>query len=160
MAKQIRLGLVAVLAFGLVGLASAEVASAASGRGAATSGTVVKLRKTSLGKVLVGPNGRSLYVLTADGKNRSHCNALCRYGWPPLMTSGKPRAGTGVNAAKLGQTANHQVTYHGKPLYYYAQDSEAGQTNGEGIQSFGGYWYLVNAKGRDVRPPVASGGGY
>src|SRR5690242_11774072 len=103
------------LMIGLVGLASTDVATAVTHRAAAGSGTLVKLRKTSYGKVLVGPNGHSLYVLTADKKNVSKCNAACRQFWPPLKTSGKPRAGTGVNATKLGQTSSHQVTYYGKP---------------------------------------------
>ncbi|HVT20541.1 MAG TPA: hypothetical protein VHE57_04030 [Mycobacteriales bacterium] len=151
--------MVAVLVVGLAGLTSAEVANAVTNQPAAKSGTLVKLRNTSYGKVLVGPNGRSLYVLTADGKNVSHCNSLCRSFWPPLMTHGKPRAGKGVNAHKLGQTAQHQVTYRGKPLYYYAQDGAAGQTNGEGVHTFGGYWYLINAKGKNKKPAAPSGGG-
>ena len=158
MAKRFRFGLVVLLLIGLGGLTSSEVASAVAKRPAAT-GALVKLRKTSYGKVLVGPNGKSLYILTADGKNVSHCNTLCRYGWPPLMTSGKPRAGSGVNAAKLGQTAKHQVTYYGKPLYYYSMDSAAGQTQGEGVHSFGGYWYLVKASGKNVTT-TSSGSGY
>lgn len=148
------------LVVGLVGLASTDVASAVSHRSAAGSGTLVKLRKTSYGKVLVGPTGRTLYVLTADTKNKSHCvsNPACPTFWPLLKTHGKPRAGTGVNAAKLGQTASHQVTYYGKPLYYYKNDSAAGQTSGESVHSFGGYWYVINAKGHDVMPPSSSGG--
>lgn len=131
----------------------------ASGAGAATphrvaaaSGTQVKLGSTSHGRVLVGPAGRTLYDLTADGKNISHCNALCRSFWPPLMTSGKPRAGAGIVASKLGQTSAHQVTYNGRPLYYYLGDSKPGQTSGENVHSFGGAWYLVNAKGNSVKP--------
>ena len=149
--KQFRLAMVGALLFGVVGMSVGDVATAAG------SGTLIKLHKTSYGKVLVGPSGKSLYILTADGKNVSHCNTLCRYGWPPLMTNGKPRAGKGVNAAKLGQTANHQVTYYGKPVYYYAQDSSAGQTTGEGVHSFGGYWYLINAKGKNITPPSSAG---
>jgi predicted lipoprotein with Yx(FWY)xxD motif len=140
--------MVVVLVAGLVGSASAEVASAVSERPVAKSGTLVKLRKTSHGKVLVGPNGMSLYDFTKDGKKVSHCNALCRAAWPPLMTKGKPRAGDGVKQRKLGQTANHQVTYAGRPLYYYYGDSKPGDTNGQGSN---GTWYLINAKGKEVR---------
>jgi predicted lipoprotein with Yx(FWY)xxD motif len=43
------------------------------------------------------------------------------------------------------------VTYYGHPLYYYGGDSKPGQASGEGIHSFGGSWYLVNANGRAVK---------
>jgi predicted lipoprotein with Yx(FWY)xxD motif len=136
---------------GLISLAGASVASAVADRPAAAGGTLVKLAKTSYGKVLVGPSGKSLYDLTADGRNVSHCNSICRSFWPPLMTSGKPRAGAGVVAGKLGQTAAHQVTYNGRPLYYFLPDNKPGQTSGESVHSFGGAWYLVNAKGNSVK---------
>ncbi|MGN6474879.1 MAG: COG4315 family predicted lipoprotein [Mycobacteriales bacterium] len=159
MAKLTRIVMASVIVFGLVGMASTEVATALAQRPAAGSGTVVKLRKTSYGKVLVGPNGKSLYVLTADRRNTSKCNALCRSAWPPLRTTGKPRAGTGINAAKLGQTSSHQVTYYGHPLYYYGGDSNAGQTSGEGVHSFGGYWWLLTRRGHEVTTS-SGGGGY
>jgi predicted lipoprotein with Yx(FWY)xxD motif len=136
---------------GLLGLSGATTATAVVHRPAAASGTMVKLGKTSHGKVLVGPAGRTLYDLTADGKNVSNCHSLCKAAWPPLMTTGKPRAGAGVTAAKLGQTSSHQVTYAGRPLYYYAGDSKPGQASGENVHSFGGAWYLVNAKGKSVK---------
>jgi predicted lipoprotein with Yx(FWY)xxD motif len=158
--KRLGFVVVGVVLFGLGGMSVTEVASAANQRPAAASGTLVKLRTTSYGKVLVGPTGRSLYILTADGRKVSHCNSLCRSFWPPLMTHGKPRAGKGVDATKLSQTAKHQVTYHGKPLYYYAQDSSAGQTNGEGVHTFGGYWYLLDRKGKNVTTTASGGGGY
>lgn len=157
-AKLTRLVMASVIVFGLVGTASTDVATALSQRPAAGSGTVVKLRKTSYGKVLVGPSGKSLYILTADRKYTSRCNALCRSAWPPLMTKGKPRAGTGVHQTKLGQTSKHQLTYYGKPLYYYAGDTKAGQTSGEGVHSFGGYWWLITRKGHEVT--TSSGGAY
>lgn len=157
---KLRLAVAGGLVASLFGLASADVATAVAHRPAAGSGTVVKLHRTSFGKVLAGPNGHSLYILTADKRNSSSCNSVCRSFWPPLKTHGKPRAGTGVNAAKLGQTSAHQVTYYGKPLYYYAQDNSAGQTSGEGVRSFGGTWYLINAKGKNVTPPSSSGGAY
>jgi predicted lipoprotein with Yx(FWY)xxD motif len=40
-----------------------------------------------------------------------------------------------------------QVTYNGLPLYYYVQDSAAGDANGQGV---GGAWYVVNPAGEAV----------
>jgi predicted lipoprotein with Yx(FWY)xxD motif len=139
------------IAISALALSATGVAGAVTHRAAAASGTEVKLGKTSHGLVLVGPAGRTLYDLTADSRNHSSCGPLCRAAWPPLMTSGRPRGGIGVVASKLGQTATHQVTYNGRPLYYYAGDSKPGQTNGEKVHSFGGAWYLVNARGDSVK---------
>jgi predicted lipoprotein with Yx(FWY)xxD motif len=41
-----------------------------------------------------------------------------------------------------------QVTYAGHPLYYFVQDTKAGQTNGEGLTDFGGRWDPVSAAGK------------
>jgi hypothetical protein len=43
-----------------------------------------------------------------------------------------------------------QVTADGAPLYYFSGDSAAGQVNGQGIKSFGGIWYAVQASGKPL----------
>jgi predicted lipoprotein with Yx(FWY)xxD motif len=111
----------------------------------------VSLHHTSKGRVLAGPNGHSLYNFTLDTKNHSNCDSNCRAFWHPLKSRGKPRAGTGVKQRLLGRTSSHQVTYRGRPLYYYILDTRAGQIHGEDRFLSGGYWYLMNAKGRSVR---------
>jgi hypothetical protein len=40
-----------------------------------------------------------------------------------------------------------QVTYNGKPLYYYEKDSSPGDTKGEGAKQYGAEWYLVSPGG-------------
>jgi predicted lipoprotein with Yx(FWY)xxD motif len=100
----------------------------------------VALRSTHLGKILVsGANGHTLYLSTGDRKNKSNCTGQCAAIWPPLLVKGKPRAGSGVSAAKLGEIVrgnSHQVTYAGHPLYTFSSDSSAGQTSGEGVAGF------------------------
>lgn len=141
------LGGAALAATSLAGVAGATDRHQAA---ASHHGAKVSLRHTSHGKVLVGPNGHSLYDFTVDTHNKSHCKAACPASWPPLMSKGKPRAGAGVKVGKLGLTANGQVTYYGHPLYYFADDAAAGQTRGEDQFAFAGYWYLVNAKGHAI----------
>lgn len=130
-------------------IATASIAltlvAAGAAYAAAQSGTVVDIHKTSHGKVLATSKGRTLYLYTPDGKNKSHCTGSCAAIWPPLKTTGKPKAGMGVRQSLLGQTSKHQVTYHGHPLYTYTGDSKAGQTNGEGS---GGTWFVVTASGK------------
>jgi predicted lipoprotein with Yx(FWY)xxD motif len=122
------------------------VAGAASA--AALTGTKVTLHKTNHGKVLATSTGRTLYLYTPDGKNKSNCTGSCAANWPPLMTKGKPVAGAGVKQALLGTTKRSngklQVTYNGHPLYTYIGDMGPGQATGWGTD---GIWYVVTAAG-------------
>jgi len=128
-----------VLALAVTGAAFAAVRS---------MGTTVDLHSTSLGKVLATSKGRTLYLYTPDGKNKSNCTGSCAAFWPPLMTKGKPVAGMGVKKSLLGTAkrgSKLQVTYNGHPLYTYSGDSAAGQANGEGSD---GIWFVVTAAGK------------
>jgi predicted lipoprotein with Yx(FWY)xxD motif len=116
---------------------------------AAAAGAAVMLgQNTTLGSFLVDSKGMTLYIFTNDTPNTSNCNAGCTGNWPPLLTSGAPTAGDGVTASMLGTTTRSdgttQVTYNGAPLYYFAGDKAAGDTNGEGKA---GSWYVMTPAG-------------
>lgn len=114
----------------------------------AAKAPTVALRKTSLGKILVASNGHTLYLFTKDPKNKATCTGACASVWPPLRANGKPKAGKGVSAKKLGVIkGTHQVTYAGHPLYEWTGDTKAGQTTGEGINNF----YVVSASGKAIK---------
>jgi predicted lipoprotein with Yx(FWY)xxD motif len=74
--------------------------------------------------------------------------------WPPLLTSGKPHAGTGAKASLLGTTKRKngalQVTYAGHPLYRYKLDTKPGQTKGEESTQFGAKWYVLSPAGTKI----------
>jgi predicted lipoprotein with Yx(FWY)xxD motif len=114
-----------------------------------SEGTTVMLGQNStLGSFLVDSKGMTLYLFTTDTPKTSTCYGGCATAWPPLLTTGAPLAGTGVNATLLGTTTRTdgttQVTYNGWPLYYFASDKAAGDTKGEGIQNV---WYVVTPEG-------------
>jgi predicted lipoprotein with Yx(FWY)xxD motif len=125
-----------------------STAASSSGKGS------VALASTKLGKVLVDGNGRTLYLFEADKGTMSKCDGACASAWPPLTTSGKPTAGAGVAAAKLGTAKRPDgttgVTYAGHPLYTYAGDGAPGQTAGEGLTDYGAPWYALSAAGKTV----------
>jgi len=148
-------------------LAAVAVACALTGTAIAASNTqaVVKMRTTPLGKILVAANGKTLYLFMHDTGTKSTCTGACATYWPPLITTGAPKAGAGVNAALLGTTrranGQMQVTYHGHPLYFYVKDAKAGQTSGEGVSAFGAKWFAVSPAGvKVVKAPTGGGGGY
>ena len=125
------------------------------------NGVVDQATSTSYGSILADSSGQTLYMLTADSATKSTCTGACVALWPPLLVSGSPKAGTGVAASKFGTVTRaggeHQVTYNGHPLYRFAHDTAAGQTNGEGIDAFGGYWYVVSTTGSPVTAAVSGG---
>jgi predicted lipoprotein with Yx(FWY)xxD motif len=122
---------------------------------AGSSGTgSVALASSKLGNILVDGKGRTLYLFEADKRTSSTCDGACASAWPPLATTGKPTAGSGVSASKLGTTkradGTAEVTYNGHPLYTFSGDKAPGQTTGQGSQAFGAEWYALSAAGNTI----------
>jgi predicted lipoprotein with Yx(FWY)xxD motif len=116
---------------------------------------VVDVGQTSLGQVLVDKAGRTLYLFVADSGASSNCYGQCASYWPPLTTTGKPIVGLGANPTLIGTSqrtdGTTMVTYNGHPLYYFVSDQKAGDVKGQGINGFGGPWYVVSPSGALVR---------
>ncbi len=100
-----------------------------------------------LGKYLTGDNGMTLYTFKNDtaGNGKSACSGQCATNWPPFtLDAGEKAVGgdgaTGTIATIKRDDGKDQVTYNGAPLYYFAGDSKAGDTNGQGI---GGIWFVA-----------------
>jgi predicted lipoprotein with Yx(FWY)xxD motif len=147
-----------ILAAAVLVVAAAVLTTAA---GAANQrGAVIKVGRSSLGRIIVDSHGRTLYLSTRDKRHTSTCYGKCAIAWPPLTTHGKPRALSGARSALLGTTRRRngsiQVTYHGHPLYHFAGDRRAGQTTGEGLHAFGGRWYAVSTAGTAVQKRSAN----
>ena len=117
----------------------------------ASADTMVALKKLNVGSALVDGAGRTLYLFEADKTPKSTCNGACASLWPPDTVAAKPKAGPGVDAAKLGTTKRSdgklEVTYNGHPLYFYAPDTQPGQDTGQGLNQFGAKWYVVASSG-------------
>ena len=94
---------------------------------------------TTLGKILTGEDGKTLYIFKADTKaNESTCTGQCADNWPPYALEGdeKAEAGAGVTgtiATFDRADGTKQVSYKGMPLYYFKGDSKAGDINGQGL---------------------------
>lgn len=122
------------------------------------------------GTFLTDGAGHAVYLWVKDPGGKSVCSGACAGAWPPVPASGKVTASGGAKAADLGtitrSDGTKQVTYDGHPLYYFAGDSGAGQTNGQGSNGFGAKWWLVAPSGAQITgsaastPSASSGGGY
>jgi len=136
--------LAAVLALG------AGTASASS----QASRSTVTLRSSAYGKILFDGTGRALYAFTKDPRRKSVCAGACAKAWPAYVVAARPKAGAGVKTSLLGTTKRAggriQVTYNGRPLYYYVGDP-VGQVRCQNVSEFGGVWLVVRANGRLVR---------
>jgi predicted lipoprotein with Yx(FWY)xxD motif len=150
--NQVRRLIVVLLTVALVGSAFAAVAAFAAGP---TKPATVKLRNNSLGKILVDGKSRTLYLFEKDKHGKSACSGACATNWPPLLTKGKPKAGSGVKSSLLGTTKRSdgtmQVTYNKHPLYTFVVDkNKPGSTKGEGVDAFGAEWYVLGANGKKI----------
>jgi predicted lipoprotein with Yx(FWY)xxD motif len=152
-------------ALAVAGCGSSNDSSSSSGGGAyGSSESTAKPTTTSsegapitvgtasgVGKVLVDSNGLTLYYFEKDQNGESACYGPCAKGWPPLTTEGKPQAGEGAMASKLGTTERKdgttQVTYAGWPLYTFVEDKKPGEDNGTDSKAFGASWYPLHPNG-------------
>jgi predicted lipoprotein with Yx(FWY)xxD motif len=120
-----------------------------------TKPATVKTRSNKLGKILVDGRARTLYLFEKDKHGKSACSGQCAKFWPPLLTKGKPKAGTGAKSSLLGTTKRSdgttQVTYNKHPLYTFLNDkNKPGSTKGEGLDAFGAEWYVLGANGKKI----------
>jgi predicted lipoprotein with Yx(FWY)xxD motif len=135
-------------------LVAATAATLALPGVAKTAGARVNVAMSPLGRILVDRKGITLYDFPPDKGTTSVCYGACAALWPPLITHGKPVAGRGVRASLLGTTKRKdgklQVTYGGHPLYYFVSDRKPGQTTGQGVDQFGGPWWVISPAGKEI----------
>jgi predicted lipoprotein with Yx(FWY)xxD motif len=132
----------------------------------AVAGTVVKASYNATLKttILTDAHGMAVYEYASDVKNVKpfpFCidDAMyhCSKHWLPLLTTGAPVAGKGVQKSLLS-TADRddgttQVMYRGHPLYTWKGgygtrgDRKAGDVWG---QAFLGLWYVMSPAGKPI----------
>jgi predicted lipoprotein with Yx(FWY)xxD motif len=137
-------------------LASLTAASVAQAEMSALGGTspTVKMRSSQFGRILFDGGNRALYAFTRDTRGKTTCYGACAAAWPPYIVRGTLRAGTGTKRSLLGTTrrrdSSRQLTYAGRPLYYYVHDPR-GQVLCQNVREFGGLWLVVRPSGGLVR---------
>lgn len=134
--------LVVPMVVGALILATAT-AGASSSHGA-KSVVLSSQSNSTFGTILV--SGDTLYALTPS---KTACKAACLQFWPELTLPEGVKAATagkGVSSSKIGVVHRAggvlQVTYGGKPLYYFAGDTKPGQVKGDVTDTWG-KWYPI-----------------
>jgi predicted lipoprotein with Yx(FWY)xxD motif len=108
-------------------------------------------KQSPFGRVLFDANDQAIYVFEIDGTNRSNCTSEdCVEAWPPVLTREPPSAGDGADAGLLGtirrSDGSLQVTYNGRPLYFYEHDAP-GDIGCHNVNLHGGLWWVVTPRG-------------
>jgi predicted lipoprotein with Yx(FWY)xxD motif len=139
-----------LLIAGLLALAGCGERAGADAR-IAGEGTKLRVGGSEFGRMLFDSRRQAIYVFARDRNGKSRCYGACADAWPPVFANGKPMAGRGVKAALLGTAkrrgGRRQVTYAGKPLYYYAHESP-GEVLCHNVNLNGGFWWVVGPDGK------------
>jgi predicted lipoprotein with Yx(FWY)xxD motif len=121
--------------------------------GGAAKGTEIKTGDSQFGAVLFDGDDQAIYYFDKEKSSKSECYGACADAWPPVLTDGEPQAAGGAKANLLGTTertdGTTQVTYDGRPLYYYAHEGP-GQVLCHNVDEFGGLWLAVQGNGQPV----------
>jgi predicted lipoprotein with Yx(FWY)xxD motif len=115
--------------------------------GASGSAALVKTSDSDLGQILTNAKGMTLYAFMNDKNGMPSCNDACASAWPPLTTdSASLPAGLDAKIFKVVARSDgtNQIAAGKWPLYTFANDKAAGDTNGQGI---GSTWFVVKPDG-------------
>jgi predicted lipoprotein with Yx(FWY)xxD motif len=113
-----------------------------------TTNTYIKVAQASINgqmtNILTTANGMTLYYDTNDTAANATCTGGCTQTWHPLLAQGQIITSNGITSGQITEqaTANgNQVEYNDRPLYTYANDTAAGQVNGQGVNNV---WYAAS----------------
>jgi predicted lipoprotein with Yx(FWY)xxD motif len=146
-----------VRSFVLAILVAAVAATFAAGTGASAGAqATLTVRSSKYGSILFDGRGRALYAFTRDRRGGpSRCYGACARAWPVYFSGRRLLAGKGVKRSLIGTTkrrdGRRQITYNGRPLYYYVGDKSAGQVSCQNVAEFGGTWLVMRPSGALVR---------
>jgi predicted lipoprotein with Yx(FWY)xxD motif len=106
--------------------------------------TSIQLKSnTSFGNILTDSAGRTLYFFSIDANGNSGCTGGCTTAWP-VFYKASPTLSAGLNAADFGTITRPdgapQTTYKGWPLYYYQNDTQAGDVKGDAVNNS---WFVA-----------------
>lgn len=111
-----------------------------------------------LGQVVTDSKGFTLYRFDKDTARppKSNCNGGCEKAWPPVPAN-DASASDGLDADLLSEVVRadgtRQLTLAGWPVYRFAKDTAAGQSNGHGV---GGTWNALAPDGRKAGSATVS----
>jgi predicted lipoprotein with Yx(FWY)xxD motif len=151
--------LLVLLALAAILLAAACGGGDGSGNDAAADSDLAQVTVSvstvdGVGEVLVDADGAALYASDVEADGTVLCTEACAEVWEPLVVSGEPAGGDGLDASLdvvARPEGTQQVTFDGRPLYSFIEDSTPGTVTGNGLsdtfadQSF--TWHVATPTG-------------
>jgi predicted lipoprotein with Yx(FWY)xxD motif len=103
--------------------------------------TLTTTETANFGTILMSTTSMTLYTYSQDTVGKSNCAGNCIGNWPPytvaagtVLTKGTGVTGTIATITRTDGTL--QVTYNGKPLYFFIKDLKPGNVNGNNVNNF------------------------
>jgi predicted lipoprotein with Yx(FWY)xxD motif len=92
--------------------------------------------------ILTSSYGKTVYTFDKDqaGSGKSECVSTCADNWPPVFVEPGIKVSGDFNFITRAN-GQRQLTYKGKPLYFYAKDTKTGDKLGDGVNSV---WRVVS----------------
>lgn len=142
------------------------------------SGTTIQVMESEpYGDYVTDSEGNAVYIFVASDaategadpmtegirETAVSCTGECLEAWPAFTAEGEVEAVEGIDAELVYLASfddRQHVVFNGWPLFYFVQDEEPGETNGHGIEGFGGVWYLIGPDGKhlEFQDPAESAG--
>ncbi|WP_372967019.1 hypothetical protein [Microbacterium sp.] len=115
------------------------------------AGFTLTTADTELGEVIVDADGNVVYHFDKDtqGADASACAGECATKWPAVPADADVELDgvSGETGTITGVDGEDQLTLNGWPLYYFAGDTEAGMTAGQGLMDV---WWVLDPAGEPV----------
>ena len=114
------------------------------------------IASSKLGSIIVDGDGYTIYMFKPDARNVSNCEGQCLNAWPPVMlgkgdSMANVATSAGLRRSLLGvamrEDGSRQVTYDGRPLYWWFQDTKAGDLKGQWVNNA---WWVMDDQGTPV----------
>ena len=149
-----RIGIAVAVALAALVTSGCGGGDAGEQESASSDATVSVANVEGVGDVLVDAEGAALYASEQESNGVVRCVGSCAAIWLPLTVEGAPTGGEELEA-DLGvverEDGTRQVSFAGRPLYTFIEDSREGVVTGNGLsdsfdeQEF--TWHVVTPEG-------------
>jgi predicted lipoprotein with Yx(FWY)xxD motif len=138
---------------------SSSSSSAATSSTSTATPTISTYNAPGYGEIVSSAAGQTYYMFTADSATHSACNGACTSTWVPVLGTTAKVSGHAKKSLVgyiMRTNGQAQLTYDHHPLYTFTSDTSAHLVSGQGINAFGGYWYVLSPSGTAITKTSAS----